>query len=203
MQILLTGFNPFGANEVNPSQIIVQTLAERYYDSFELVAEILPTIYNASAARMDELLTAVKPDAVVMLGLASARSVISLERVALNLNDASVPDNDGDLRQGCAAIDLPDTPLAYATTLPIDAMLRALRERNIPAHISNHAGAFVCNHIFYMTRYHLENSSLATPCGFIHVPPIASSAEDTGLPLETLLDGIETCLNVIATYANY
>jgi len=197
MKILLTGFNPFGTNAVNPSQLIVQTLADRAYDSFDLITAVLRTEFAAAGAAVVRLIEDVEPDAVVMLGLAGGRSVISLERVAINLNDASIPDNAGDQAQG-RLIAADDAPVAYWSTLPLDAMFAAVQERAIPVGYSNHAGAFVCNHVFYSARHAIEQAGLALPCGFIHVPPLAESPDTAGLPLATLVDGIEACLLAIS-----
>ncbi len=198
MHIVLTGFNPFGSNAVNPSQIIVEALAARTYSAFTLTAEVLPTEYAAAGARVGELIHTLKPDAVVMLGLAGGRGVISLERVAINLNDAGLPDNAGDFAQG--RLIAPDGPAAYWSTLPLDALHSALHQRQLPVGYSNHAGAFVCNHVFYSARHASEQAGLSIPCGFIHVPPLADSADSVAnaVPLEVLLDGIETCLHILA-----
>lgn len=196
MRILLTGFNPFGSNAVNPSQIIVQTLGERTYDAFDLITVVLRTEFAAAGDALAALIRDIEPDAVVMLGLAGGRATISLERVAINLNDASIPDNAGDHAQGRLIVE--DAPVAYWSTLPLAEMLDALQARAIPASYSNHAGAFVCNHVFYTARHAIEQAELGIPCGFIHLPHIAETAEANGLPLATLLDGIETCLAVIS-----
>lgn len=202
MKILLTGFNPFGANAVNPSQLIVQALGEREYDSFDLITAVLRTEFAAAGAAVKGLIEAVEPDVVLMLGLASGRNVISLERVAINLNDAGLPDNAGDHAQGRLIAADDNAPVAYWSTLPLDALTAALQERGIPVGYSNHAGAFVCNHVFYTARQAIEQMGWAVPCGFIHVPPIADSPDAAGLPLATLIDGIETCLLTLS-HARY
>jgi pyroglutamyl-peptidase len=198
VKILLTGFVPFGEVETNPSWLIVEAFTSGNHFP-GVIPVVLPTEYAGAGERLRQLLQHERPDAVVCLGVAASRKEINLERVALNLNDASIPDNADDLATG-RLID-PDGPIAYWSTLPLDAMLAALRERDIPAVISNHAGAYVCNHVFYTARHWLEQNGLAIPCGFIHVPALRESEEqETGLPLETMMQAVEICLEPVMNY---
>jgi pyroglutamyl-peptidase len=137
---------------------------------------------------------------VVSLGLAASAAAVRLERHALNLNDALRPDNAGDLASG-RPID-PNGPIGYWSTLPIDAMLHALKERNIPSAITNHAGAYVCNHVMYTARHEIERQGSGIPSGFIHLPLMAEQDATplpggTKLPLQTMVDAIECCLGVL------
>ena len=203
MVILVTGFEPFDGLAVNPSQAIVDSLARTGSVSpgIELVTEILPTEFRAAGDRIVMLIREHQPDAVVSVGLAASAFAIRLERHALNLNDSLRPDNGGDLASG-RLID-PDGPIGYWSTLPLDAMLRALKGRDIPAIISNHAGAYVCNHVFYTARRELERSGRDTPCGFIHVPLMADQDAPlppgaARLPLATMVEAVACCLGVLA-----
>src|SRR5215208_3145274 len=203
MVILVTGFEPFGGIEVNPSQAIVESLgrdsASRRHAT--LVTEVLPTEFRAAGDRIVALIREHRPDAVLSIGLAASAASIRLERVALNLNDALRPDNGGDLATG-RLID-PAGPIGYWSTLPVDAMLSALRERDIPSTITNHAGAYVCNHVFYTARHEIERLGAGIPSGFIHVPlmteqdatPLPGAAT---LPLEIMIQAIECCLDEVA-----
>lgn len=202
MTILVTGFEPFGGIAENPSQAIVEALARRTEErrGAELVTQILPCEFRGAGARIMTLIRELRPDAVISVGLAAGASAIRLERHALNLNDSASPDNAGDLATG-RPIDS-DGPIGYWSTLPLDAMLRALRERNIPAVISNHAGAYVCNHVFYTARRELERLGRMTPCGFIHVPLMAEQGATplpggAALPLATMVEAVERCLDVL------
>jgi pyroglutamyl-peptidase len=203
MKILVTGFEPFGGIPENPSQAIVEALRQRPAAErrAELVTEILPCEFRAAGERIVALIREHHPDAVVSIGLAASASAIRLERHALNLNDAVRPDNGGDLATG-RPID-PAGPIGYWSTLPVDAMLDALRERDIPSAITNHAGAYVCNHVFYTARHEIERQGTGIPSGFIHVPLMA---EQKGtplpggirLPLATMVEAVETCLEILA-----
>ncbi|MBZ0302662.1 MAG: hypothetical protein K8J31_23155 [Anaerolineae bacterium] len=192
MRILLTGFTTFANHGVNPSQRIVDALEESRAD---LITAVLPVEYGGAGERLRALMAQHQPDAIVMLGLAASRTAINLERFALNINDASLPDNAGDHPRGRPIV--PDGPAAYVTRLPIDTMQQALAARGIPAVISNHAGSYVCNHVFYVARHALEQSGSAIPCGFIHVPPIAEAGDQPGLPLAVLVEAVDCCLAVL------
>jgi pyroglutamyl-peptidase len=201
--ILVTGFEPFDGHDRNPSQQIVEALARSTacQRRGDLIPEILPTEFGAAGERIVALIREHRPDAVVSLGLAASAAAIRLERVALNLDDSARPDNAGDLASG-RTID-PAGPIGYWSTLPIDAMLRALRERDIPAVISNHAGAYVCNHAFYTARREIERLGTDIPCGFIHLPLMAEQDATpppggATLPLATMIDAVECCLGVLA-----
>lgn len=192
MRILLTGFTTFGDHTENPSQHIVEALADRSIDGLEIVAEVLPVEYQAAGERIRQLIDTLQPEAIVSLGLAAGCDAINLERVALNVDDAALADNAGDLASG-RMIAL-DGPAAYWSSLPLEAMQRSLQAHGIPVRISNHAGTYVCNHLFYAARHAIEQSATPIPCGFIHVPAIREADDAPGLPLTTMIEAVETCL---------
>jgi pyroglutamyl-peptidase len=204
MVILVTGFEPFGGIPVNPSQAIVEAVGlNAAARRAEIVTEILPCEFGAAGERIKTLIRELRPDAVVSVGLAASAAAIRLERVALNLNDALRPDNGGDLASG-RLID-PDGPIGYWSTLPIDAMLSAVKAREISSLITNHAGAYVCNHVMYTARHEIERLGLGIPSGFIHVPlmteqvaPVPPGAAT--LPLAAMVEAVETCLDVLAEH---
>ncbi len=196
MTLLLTGFEPFGDLTVNSSQAVVERLAALRP---ELITTVLPTEYAESARRIQALIEHHRPDAVVCLGVAQSRTAINLERVALNMDDAPLADNNGDFAAG--RLIAVDGPVAYWSTLPLDAMLAALTAHDIPAVISNYAGAYVCNHVFYSTRHGLEQDAQNIPCGFIHLPALRESPDSPlGLPLDTLVDAVTICLDVVINH---
>jgi pyroglutamyl-peptidase len=203
MRILVTGFEPFDGRNVNPSQQIVAALARRPEGERRatLVTETLPCEFGAAGERLVTLIRELRPDAVVSVGLAASASAIRLERFALNLNDSARPDNGGDLATG-RPID-PAGPIGYWSTLPLDAILAALRARDIPAIISNHAGAYVCNHVFYTARREIERLGSDIAAGFVHVPLL--DEQERSLPpgaatlsLATMVEALECCLDVLS-----
>lgn len=199
IRIVLTGFERFGELDVNPSQLIVQNI-DAHARSAGIVTEVLPTEFAASGDRIRELIHQFKPDAVVCLGVAAGAHSITLERVALNLDDTGAPDNAGEIVAGRVIV--PGGPLAYWSTLPLERIGKALKERGVPVSVSNHAGTYVCNHVFYVALHEINQLGRGTRCGFIHVPLMseqapASMASTSGLPLLTMVEGIECCLEVI------
>ena len=168
MKVLLTGFEPFADIEVNPSQVVVEHFADNdaLLDGIELITEVLPVGYQSAEERISELYKKHKPDIVLMLGVAQSRDCLCLERIALNLDDTPIEDNDGELREGQTIVSR--GTLAYQTTLPVDELYKYLTEQDIPIKISNHAGTYICNHVLY-TMLH-QTKKTAPPCGFIHLP---------------------------------
>ncbi len=191
-RILLTGFTAFGSVAVNPSQLIVEQLAGSIPD---LITAVLPVEYAGVKPVLHDLLNLHQPDIYIALGVASGRKMISLERLALNLDDASLPDNAGVMLHG-QMIDA-EGPAAYWSTLPLDTLHAALNAENIPVHYSNHAGNFLCNHVFYLARHAAETWARPISCGFVHIPAIDETSEH-GLPFETLLRAVQIIVNAAA-----
>jgi pyroglutamyl-peptidase len=193
--VLLTGFEPFGGDGTNPSWEAVQALHGRQILGHRIVSAQLPTVFGESLATLRPLLRQHRPDLVIGCGLASGRAGLSLERVALNLDDARIADN-----RGAQPIDtpiVPGGPAAYFSTLPIKSMLAALQEAGIPAEVSQSAGTFVCNHLFYGLMHTLASTRALrhTRGGFIHVPWLPGHGEPA-LPLETLVAGLRMAVRV-------
>jgi pyroglutamyl-peptidase len=132
------------------------------------------------------------------LGVAGGPGLISIERVALNIDDCHLPDNAGVAPTG--QLIAPHGPTAYWSTLPLEHMSQELKQRGVSVRFSNYAGAFVCNHVFYVARYTIEQRGKSTPCGFVHIPLAdeqISSPQEVGLPLATMVTAIECCLDVL------
>lgn len=184
MKVLLTGFDAFGGAAVNPSWLTVQALDGRSVAGHKIIAAQLPTAFETSIVELSRLLRAYKPALVICVGQAGGRDSISIERVAINIQDASIADNVGH-----QPLDLPvinGGPAAYFSTLPIKAMLHSLKVAGIRAEISQTAGTFVCNHVFYALMHALASSRRAKKPrgGFVHVP---------FLPVQNALNmGLET-----------
>jgi pyroglutamyl-peptidase len=190
--VLLTGFEAFGGHSVNASWLAAQALHGRQIAGHRVVAARLPTVFDLSLRDLQELLTAHTPALVLCVGLASGRKALSLERVAININDASLADNHG--AQPVDTPVVPQGPTAYFSTLPLKAMLQALRRHNLPAELSQTAGTFVCNHVFYGLMHALARQAAlkSTRGGFVHVPdlPVMALPDLVGglhLMLETAL----------------
>ena len=166
--LLMTGFEPFGGDHVNPSWEAVRRLDGMAIEGVRIVALQVPCVFATALRALEAGLTACAPIAVISAGLASNRSVISLERVAINVDDARIADN-----AGAKPVDMPivvDGPAAYFSTLPVRAITQALEAASIPAEISNSAGTFVCNRLFYGLRHRLALQNSECRAGFIHVP---------------------------------
>lgn len=193
--VLVTGFEPFGGDPDNPSMEIARALHGRVLAGRTVVGATLPCVFGESRDQLVQLLRRHDPGLVVCLGLAAGRKEITPERVALNVDDARIPDNAG--RQ---PIDLPVVrggPVAYWSRLPCKAIVESLRARGIPAAVSQTAGTFVCNHVFYGLMHALRWRR-DTRGGFIHVPaPVAASTGgEPGLPLATMIEGIALAIEV-------
>ncbi|MDW4573183.1 pyroglutamyl-peptidase I [Microbacterium sp. M3] len=186
--ILLTGFEPFGGDAVNPSGEAVQIVASRWRGSERLVTAVLPVTFSGAAARLCELLAEHRPDVVIATGLAGGRAAIGVERVAVNLVDARIPDNDG-----AQPVDEPSVPgaaTAHLSTLPVKEIARRIASAGIPAEVSYSAGTFVCNHVFFTA---LEAAASGTRAGFIHVPWSTEHAPagSASLPLDQIADALD------------
>src|SRR4051812_31404584 len=184
MRILVTGFEKFGPNDLNPTALLMERLA----GMDGVTAAALPVEYHTSVKRFEALLDEHRPDVAVAFGLARSYDQIRLERVALNLDEAAVPDNAGVLRHGLRIVE--DGPVGYWSTLPVDRLIEALSGAGLPVTSSGHAGGYVCNHLFYGVRHALERRGWRLPMGFVHVPPlprqVAGEPGRTGLGLDDL-----------------
>ncbi|WP_019721582.1 pyroglutamyl-peptidase I [Heyndrickxia coagulans] len=199
-KVLLTGFDPFGGDKVNPALEAIKQLDGKNMDGTRIVTQQVPTVFHESIRIAAEAIEREKPDVVICVGQAGGRTQITSERVAINIDDARIPDN-----QHNQPIDDPiaaDGPAAYWSTLPIKTITRQLREAGIPAAVSNTAGTFVCNHLFYGVMHHLAKNNIPARAGFIHVPYIPEQTTETGAPsmsLETIVKALEIAVSVSAT----
>jgi pyroglutamyl-peptidase len=183
-RVLVTGFEPFGGAEVNPSQLLVEALA----GDEGVATAVLPVSYARAADALAAAVRAAERDVVVCFGQADGRTGISVERFALNIDDAESADNDAAVAAP-APID-PDGPAAYRSTLPVDEVVAALRAEAIPAATSRDAGGFLCNHAFYALMALLARERPGARGGFVHVPLLPEQAlagKQASLPLETLV----------------
>jgi pyroglutamyl-peptidase len=190
--VLLTGFEPFGTATSNPSGEIVKQISGE-----NIVTAILPVAYAGSAERLLSLIEQHAPDVVICLGQAEGRTHITPEKVAINLDDARLADNEGVLRNDVKILE--DGPDAYFTTLPIKEMVEAIKAKGVPAAVSLSAGAFLCNHVFYVAQSKFAGTRVRS--GFVHVPLMDSQApEFPGLPtmpLDQMVTAVRAMLEVL------
>lgn len=167
MKILVTGFDPFGGDKINPAIEAVKKLPDSINGAKIIKLEI-PTVFNKSAQVVHDAIVQEQPDYVLNVGQAGGRAALTPERVAININDGRIPDNDGyqPLGESIQA----DGDTAYFTQLPIKAIAKAIRAVGLPATVSNTAGTYVCNHIFYQVQYMRAKEFPSLKAGFIHIP---------------------------------
>ena len=191
-RVLLTGFEPFGTATSNPSGEIVKQIS-----GDNIVTAILPVAYAQSAERLLELIAEHNPDVVICLGQAEGRTQITPEKVAINLDDARLPDNAGVQRSDVKILN--DGPDAYFTTLPVKEMIDAAKAAGVPASVSLSAGAFLCNHVFYVAQNKFAGTKVRS--GFIHVPLMDSQAPEfpgmPTMPLDQMVKAVRAMLEVL------
>lgn len=207
--LLLTGYEPFGEYEINPSAHVARELDGETVADHPVVGEVLPVDFGAAGEIVRDLIADHRPDAVVGTGLAAGRTAVSVERVGVNVDDCvGVPDN-ADAEPRNQPID-PGAPDAYFATLPVTRAVEKLRDRGIPARLSNTAGTHLCNHFLYATRRHAEREDLDRPVGFVHLPHSPDGAirqadeaahggsVPASMPHSMQVDAVRTVLSVTA-----
>ena len=190
-KLLITGFDPFGGQAVNPSWGAVEQLPERIGD-FVLCKLPIPTIFGEAAQMVLKKANAFQPDVILCIGLAGGRDAVTPERVAINIRDARIPDNRGYQPDGAPIV--PGGPAAYFSTVPVKAMAEAIRAAHIPAAVSNTAGTYVCNDVLYTLLHHFDGT--ATRVGFIHVPYIPEQGSPS-LPLEKTAGALTAAILIL------
>jgi pyroglutamyl-peptidase len=195
--VLLTGFEPFNGAAINPAWEAVRLLDGWSGDGFRVEVRELPCVFGRAAEALCAFVDEVRPDIAIAVGQAGGRPEISVERIAINVDDARILDNAGQ-----QPVDVPiveDGPAAYFTNLPIKAMVAAMREQGIKAGVSQTAGTFVCNHVFYALMHHVCGQSVKA--GFIHVPFLPEQAEaypepTPSMALDQIVAGLRAAVEV-------
>jgi len=194
--VLLTGFEPFNGATINPAWEAVRALKGWVEDDFIVEILQLPCVFGFANRVLCGAVDEIKPDIVICVGQAGGRADLTLERVAINLDDAPIVDNDG--RQPIDAPISADGPAAYFATLPVKAIVGAMRERGLRASVSQTAGTFVCNHVFYGAMHHLRDRQALA--GFMHVPYLpeqaAAFAGAPSMALAEIVDGLKVAVTV-------
>jgi len=173
LKVLLTGFEPFNNGRLNPSEQLVLKINHDDVPDAQIMTAVLPVVYGESADQLLALVEEHKPDVVISFGQAEGRTAITPERFAVNVDDAAIADNKGQIRID-STIEV-DGPTAYESTLPIKEIVAAIKAQGIPSAISLSAGTFVCNHIFYETQHALKGKGIRS--GFVHVPLMTQQQE--------------------------
>lgn len=173
-KVLVSGFEPFGGAKLNPSELLVHELKKIEFSDIELSTIVLPVEFDRAAEILLHTIKQVKPAVVIAFGQAEGRTAITPEKIAINLDDARIPDNSGDQRRN-KLIDESGND-GYFSTLPIEKMVEAMKAGGYPAEISLSAGAFVCNHIFYSLQRELQGLGIRS--GFVHLPLVNEQSEE-------------------------
>ncbi len=187
-RLLITGFDPFDGNTANPSWLAVEKLPDRIGD-YTLCKLQIPTIFGKSSAFVLEKAEECHPDLILCIGLAAGRDAVTPERIAVNIRDARIPDNEGNQPKGELVV--PGGPAAYFATAPVEKMAKAIHEAQIPSAVSNTAGTFVCNDVLYTLLHHFAETSIRA--GFIHVPNTPELGNPS-LPLAATVDALTAAI---------
>ena len=199
MKILVTGFDPFGGDKINPAFEAVKLLPAKI-NGADIVTEEIPTVFGKCGEVLRSAMQKHKPDVVVCIGQAGGRSVISVEKVAINLDEARIPDNEQ--RQPTDVAIVQDGPVAYFSSLPVKAIVQNIKKNNIPSSISYTAGTFVCNDIMYRLLHMINTEFQGLRGGFIHVPFDTAQVLDRpdgtpSMPIATISKGLEYAIEAI------
>lgn len=203
MRVLVTGFDPFGGDKVNPAYEAVKLLPNTIKGA-EIVTIEIPTVYGKSGETVEKSIKEYKPDAVLCVGQAGGRSTITVEKVAINLAEARIKDNEGN--QPVDEAIKADGENAYFATIPVKAMVNNIRDHGIPANISYSAGTFVCNDVMYNLLYLISTKYPQIKGGFIHVPfapeQVIERPDGTAsMPVATIAKALEYAIEAIVTAA--
>jgi pyroglutamyl-peptidase len=202
-KVLVTGFEPFGGESINPSWQVAKVLSGEAIDGYEIVAAEIPV---ARYEALDKIIAQIKehlPKIIINLGQAGGRTDITVERIGINIDDYGSPDNAGNqpLDERIEA----EGPDAVLSSLPIKAMVEAMKEAGVPATVSNSAGTYLCNHVAYGIPRYLQKEQIDAIAGFIHIPFLPEQATKfrgrSSMALETLLIGIRA--GIRAAIAHY
>ena len=198
MKILVSGFDPFGGEKINPAIESVKLLPDEIKGAKIIKVEI-PTVARKSLKKLEEVIEIEKPDVVINVGQAGGRTDISVERVGINMDDFRIKDNEGN--QPIDEKIAKDGPDAYLVTIPIKAMVQKMIENKIPASVSNTAGTFVCNHVCYGMAHLASTKYPNMRTGFVHIPFLPEQVVDKrnmpSMPLEMIAKGLECAIEAI------
>ena len=195
MKVLITGFDAFGGEPVNPAEEAVKKVSDRIQGA-EIIKVIIPTVQTKSVQAIERAIEEHNPDIVISIGQAGGRFDITPERVAINIDDYRIKDNEGN--QPIDAVIEEDGQGAYFTNLPVKAMVKHMNDNGVPATLSNTAGTFVCNHVMYGILYMIDKKYPNMKGGFIHIPYMTSQVMDKKntpfMSLDEIVKGLELAI---------
>ena len=198
MKILITGFDPFGGESINPAWEAVKLMRENY-EGAEIVKMQIPTVFRKSVELIHKKMEEIHPDVVLSIGQAGGRNMVQPERVAINVMDGTITDNEGFM-----PVDEPnftDGDTAYFTSLPVKAICEKIKSAGMPSTVSNTAGTYVCNHVMYGVLYYINKEFPGVRGGFIHVPfipsQVVSKPQYPSMSLETIAKCLELAVEAI------
>ncbi len=194
--MLVTGFEPFKKEKVNPSWEVCRKLSEAEIEGTAITVRKLPVIFDEARKKAVEYCDEVNPDVILHLGEAGGRTHISLERIAINCDDAQIKDNKGQKRDG--KIIEQQGGDGYFTTIPAKEIVKALKKAGIPAVVSNSAGTYLCNHVFYGMLHHVKRENLPIKVGFIHLPYLPQQTVDkpgkASMSLDVMMEAVKVAI---------
>jgi pyroglutamyl-peptidase I len=202
-KILLTGFEPFGGEKVNPSELAVKELAGKTISGLEVVTGVIPVVTKKCIDETVKLIEEYSPVAVINVGQAGGRMEISVEKVAINVKDYRIPDNEGNQLRYAPVVE--DGPAAYFATIPVEKIVDNMVENVVPSSVSYTAGTYCCNEVFYGVSSYIHTNNLKILNGFIHIPFILEQAAGAKPPrpsmsLDTIVKGLEIAIGTVAEY---
>ena len=193
-QLLITGFDPFGGEQINPSWEAVKALPDQIRE-YQITKLEIPTVFGAAAKKVLDAALKLSPDVILCVGQAGGRRAVTPEVVAINLREAGIPDNAGNQPVNVPVVQ--DGPTAYFSTVPVREMVQAVRSEELPAALSYSAGAFVCNDVLYRLLHHFHGTSVRV--GFIHVPYLPQQATNgqPSMPLDQITKSLAIAISAL------
>ena len=193
-QLLITGFDPFGGEQINPSWEAVKALPDQIRE-YQITKLEIPTVFGAAAQKVLDAALKLSPDVILCVGQAGGRRAVTPEVVAINLREAGIPDNAGNQPVNVPVVQ--DGPTAYFSTVPVREMVQAVRSEELPAALSYSAGAFVCNDVLYRLLHHFNGTSVRV--GFIHVPylPQQATSGQPSMPLDQITKALTIAISAL------
>ena len=193
-KLLITGFDPFGGENINPSWEAAKELPDHIGD-WQITKMEIPTVFGAAADQVIAAAEGLQPNAILCIGQAGGRAAVTPEVVAINLQEARIPDNRGNQPMNTPVVK--GGPAAYFATVPVREMVQTILAASIPAALSYSAGTFVCNDVLYRLLHHFDGT--ATQAGFIHVPYLPQQAKENqpSLPQEKIVEALQLAISVL------